>query len=66
MIEQYRQTEDSRLLLGVEPLPLTRQQVQEVTLLLEQRHAESEFLLGLLQDRVEIRHRHTRTDGRWL
>ncbi len=53
MIKQYRQTEEARLMLGVEPLPLTRQQVLEVTLLLEQRHPESDFLLGLLQDRVE-------------
>ncbi|GAB6191946.1 bifunctional aconitate hydratase 2/2-methylisocitrate dehydratase [Desulfocastanea catecholica] len=53
MIAQYRQTEKARLMLGVEPLPLTRQQVLQVTLLLEQRHRESEFLLGLLQDRVE-------------
>lgn len=53
MIEQYRHEVEARLTLGVEPLPLNRQQVQEIILLLNQDHPESEFLLGLLQDRVE-------------
>lgn len=53
MIEQYRHEVEARLTLGVEPLPLNRQQIQEIILLLNQDHPESEFLLGLLQDRVE-------------
>jgi len=53
MIEQYRQAAEARLKLGVAPLPLTQQQVIDITDLLLQSNGESEFLLELLRDRVE-------------
>ncbi len=53
MIEQYRQAGAPRRTLGIPPLPLTRQQVVDLTLLLEDQHEEGEFLVDLLANRVE-------------
>jgi len=53
MIEQYRAAEKARLEQHVPPLPLSDEQVAELTLLLEQDHPEGRFLLDLLRNRVE-------------
>jgi len=53
MIDQYRKLEKERLDLGIPALPLTDEQVRELTVLVEQDSAESVFLLELLHNRVE-------------
>lgn len=53
MIEQYRKEMKKRNEAGIPPLPLTPGQVQELTILLEAGHKESDFLLNLLATRVE-------------
>ncbi len=53
MIEQYREDVKSRMEEGLPPLPLTAEQVTELLEMLEKNHPEKEFLLQLLQDRVE-------------
>lgn len=53
MLESYRSEAEVRQAAGVPPLPLTAEQVKELVALLEQQHAESDFLLELLAGRVE-------------
>lgn len=53
MIEQYRKEMKTRSEAGIPPLPLTPRRVQELTILLEAGHKESDFLLNLLETRVE-------------
>lgn len=53
MIEQYRQAEAQRRAMGIPPLPLTQQQVMELTLLLNDHHEQGEFLVDLLANWVE-------------
>ena len=53
MIEVYKAAAQERSLSGIPPLPLSRQQVEEVVQLLEQTHPERTFLLELLASRVE-------------
>ena len=52
MIEVYKAAAKERSLSGIPPLPLSRQQVEEVVQLLEQTHPERTFLLELLASRV--------------
>jgi aconitate hydratase 2/2-methylisocitrate dehydratase len=53
MISNYKKDEEERRRLGVPPLPLTRQQVENLTGLLEANGADSGSLLELLAQRVE-------------
>ncbi|CAK6687566.1 bifunctional aconitate hydratase 2/2-methylisocitrate dehydratase [Synechococcus sp. BA-124 BA4] len=53
LLVSYRQAETERAALGVPPLPLTAQEVQALTQLLEQPPAgEEAFLLHLLSERI--------------
>ena len=53
MLNSYKQEAAARKKQGIPPLPLTPEQTDEITALLEKGSEESSFLLGLLTDRVE-------------
>ncbi|MDK9708854.1 MAG: bifunctional aconitate hydratase 2/2-methylisocitrate dehydratase [Desulforhopalus sp.] len=53
MITDYKNTALARDTMSVPPLPLTENQVHDVTALLEDEHPESDFLLKLLRERIE-------------
>lgn len=53
MITQYKLEAEQRLKEGIPPLPLTAQQVSELLEMIEDNHQESEFLVSLLENRVE-------------
>jgi aconitate hydratase 2/2-methylisocitrate dehydratase len=53
MITQYRLESEQRSIKGIPPLPLTVQQVSELLEMVEQNHQEREFLISLLENRVE-------------
>ncbi len=53
MIQAYLDAAERRHTQGVPPLPLSQEQVQAVTVLLERDHADSDLLLAMLADRVE-------------
>ncbi len=53
MLTEYKTAAIERETLAIPPMPLTANQVQEVTALLEKEGPESAFLLGLLAERVE-------------
>ncbi len=53
MLDVYRSDLEKRQSLNIPPLPLTAAQTRELTIMVEQSHAESSFLLELLAGRVE-------------
>ena len=53
MIELYKKDAEIRSNEGLPPLPLTEAQVSDLVTMLEDNHPESDFLLGLLENRVE-------------
>ncbi len=53
MLTEYKTAAIERETLSIPPMPLTANQVQEVTALLQEEGPESVFLLELLTERVE-------------
>lgn len=53
MLNEYKAVAIERKKMSAPPIPLTGSQVQEITMLLEKAHPETDFLLELLEERVE-------------